>query len=47
VPGNYKSKDLKIDIQKNKIVAGVKGQEPLITVRVSLYTLHTRSYVKN
>ncbi|KAH8905906.1 CS domain-containing protein [Coniochaeta sp. PMI_546] len=31
VPGNYKSKDLKIDIQKTKIVAGVKGQEPLIT----------------
>ncbi|OIW24014.1 CS domain-containing protein [Coniochaeta ligniaria NRRL 30616] len=31
VPGNYKSKDLKIDIQKSKLVAGVKGQEPLIT----------------
>lgn len=31
VPGNYKSKDLKIDIQKNKLVAGVKGEEPKIS----------------
>lgn len=34
VPGNYKSKDLKIDIQKTKIVAGVKGQEPIINGEV-------------
>jgi HSP20 family molecular chaperone IbpA len=33
VPGTYKSRDLKIDLQKSKIVAGVKGQEPIITVR--------------
>jgi HSP20 family molecular chaperone IbpA len=32
VPGNYKSKDLKVDIQKQKLVAGVKNQEPLINV---------------
>ncbi|KAJ9149730.1 CS domain-containing protein [Coniochaeta hoffmannii] len=31
VPGNYKSRDLKIDLQKTKIVAGVKGQEPVIS----------------
>ncbi|KAI9899377.1 hypothetical protein N3K66_005838 [Trichothecium roseum] len=30
VPGNYKSKDLVIEIKKNKLVAGVKGQEPLV-----------------
>lgn len=39
VPGNYKSKDLKIDLQKTKIVTGVKGQEPLITVRPPLSPL--------
>ena len=32
VPGNYKSKDLVIEIKKNKLVAGVKGQEPLVSV---------------
>lgn len=32
VPGNLKSKDLAIDIKKNKLVAGIKGQEPVISV---------------
>ena len=32
VPGNLKSKDLVITIQKKKLVAGVKGQEPVISV---------------
>ncbi|KAL0935024.1 nuclear movement protein [Colletotrichum truncatum] len=31
VPGNYKSRDLAIDLKKNKITAGVKGQEPIIS----------------
>ncbi|KFA72064.1 hypothetical protein S40288_02268 [Stachybotrys chartarum IBT 40288] len=31
VPGNYKSKDLVIDIKKQKLVAGVKGQDPIIS----------------
>ncbi|KAH0444354.1 CS domain-containing protein [Colletotrichum camelliae] len=30
VPGNYKSRDLVIDLKKNTISAGVKGQEPII-----------------
>lgn len=32
VPGNYKSKDLVIDLKKNTIYAGVKGQDPIIKV---------------
>ncbi|TDZ68147.1 Nuclear movement protein nudC [Colletotrichum trifolii] len=31
VPGNYKSRDLVIDLKKNKITAGVKGQEPILS----------------
>ncbi|OHF01156.1 CS domain-containing protein [Colletotrichum orchidophilum] len=31
VPGNYKSRDLVIDIKKTKISAGVKGQEPIVS----------------
>ncbi|KAF3805867.1 Nuclear movement protein nudC [Colletotrichum gloeosporioides] len=30
VPGNYKSRDLVIDLKKNTISAGVKGQDPII-----------------
>lgn len=33
VPGNYKSRDLVIDIKKTKLSAGVKGQEPIVSVR--------------
>lgn len=32
VPGNLKGRDLKVDISKQKLVAGVKGQEPVISV---------------
>lgn len=32
VPGNLKSRDLTIDIQKQKMKAGVKGQTPVIEV---------------
>jgi hypothetical protein len=32
VPGNLRGKDLVVDIQKNKIKAGVKGQEPKLEV---------------
>ncbi|KAJ0330069.1 hypothetical protein COL5a_003902 [Colletotrichum fioriniae] len=31
VPGNYKSRDLVIDIKKTKLSAGVKGQEPIVS----------------
>ncbi|WYZ44059.1 hypothetical protein EsH8_VII_000495 [Colletotrichum jinshuiense] len=31
VPGNFKSRDLTIDLKKTKISAGVKGQEPIIS----------------
>ncbi|KAK7954267.1 hypothetical protein PG988_014961 [Apiospora saccharicola] len=30
IPGNYKGRDLVVDIKKNKLVAGVKGQTPII-----------------
>jgi len=32
VPGNLKGRDLNVDIKKKKLVVGVKGQEPVITV---------------
>jgi hypothetical protein len=32
VPANLKSRDLVIEIQKQKLVAGIKGQEPVISV---------------
>lgn len=32
VPGNMKSKDLVIDIKKQKLTAGIKGQDPIISV---------------
>lgn len=40
VPGNYKSRDLVVDIKKLSIVAGAKGQEPIIKV-------HSISFVYN
>jgi hypothetical protein len=40
VPGNYKSRDLVVDIKKLSITAGVKGQEPIIKV-------HSISFVYN
>ncbi|CAN8100924.1 unnamed protein product [Discula destructiva] len=30
IPGNYKGKDLVVDIKKQKLLAGVKGQEPFL-----------------
>lgn len=33
IPGNLKAKDLVIDIKKQKLVAGVKGQDPFIDVQ--------------
>jgi len=32
VPGNLKGRDLKVDISKSRLVAGIKGQEPVISV---------------
>jgi HSP20 family molecular chaperone IbpA len=34
IPGNLKSKDLIVEIKKTRIKAQVKGQEPLIDVRL-------------
>ncbi|KAJ4414329.1 hypothetical protein N0V82_007999 [Gnomoniopsis sp. IMI 355080] len=30
LPGNYKGKDLVVDIKKQKLAAGIKGQDPII-----------------
>lgn len=38
VPGNLKSKDLVIEIKKQKLVAGIKGQDPVINVLDPLLT---------
>lgn len=32
IPGNLKAKDLVVDIKKTKLVVGIKGQEPIISV---------------
>lgn len=32
VPGNLKSRDLVVEIKKQKLVVGIKGQEPIISV---------------
>lgn len=32
VPGNFKGRDLVVDIKKTKLSAGIKGQEPIISV---------------
>jgi len=32
VPGNLKGKDFNVDIKKKKLVLGIKGQEPIISV---------------
>lgn len=36
VPGNMKSRDLVVEIKKLKLTAGIKGQDPIISVRASL-----------
>ncbi|KAL2255064.1 hypothetical protein VTK26DRAFT_4205 [Humicola hyalothermophila] len=33
VPGNIKGRDLAIDIKRDSISAGIKGQEPILKVR--------------
>jgi HSP20 family molecular chaperone IbpA len=33
IPGNLKGKDLNVDIKKKKLLLGIKGQDPIITVR--------------
>jgi hypothetical protein len=37
IPGNLKGKDLNVDIKKKKLVLGIKGQDPIISVRPHLY----------
>jgi hypothetical protein len=36
IPGNLKGKDLNVDIKKKKLVLGIKGQDPIISVRPHL-----------
>jgi hypothetical protein len=36
VPGNIKGRDLVVDIKRQKLSAGLKGQEPIISVRLSV-----------
>jgi hypothetical protein len=35
IPGNLKAKDLIVDIKKTKLVVGIKGQEPILSVSIS------------
>jgi hypothetical protein len=44
VPGNFKGKDLVIDIKKLYLVAGVKGQEPIIKVCTCFISNHRLIY---
>lgn len=38
MPGNLKGRDIVVDIQKTKLKAGIKGQDPIIEVRdLSVY----------
>lgn len=37
VPGNLKGRDLVVDIKKESISAGIKGQEPILKVCLSLF----------
>lgn len=39
VPGNFKGRDLNVDIKKTNLVAGIKGQEPIINVLAPLPAL--------
>lgn len=34
VPGNLKSRDLVVEIKKTKVSVGIKGQEPILSVRI-------------
>lgn len=34
IPANFKGKDLDVKIAKNSLKAGIKGQEPIIEVRL-------------
>lgn len=36
IPGNLKAKDLNVDIKKTKIIVGIKGQEPILSVSLFL-----------
>ena len=40
VPGNLKARDLTVDIKKNSISAGVKGQEAIIKVYTYCFYHH-------
>lgn len=35
VPGNFKSRDLVIEIKKQSLAAGIKGQDPIIKVHAT------------
>ena len=37
IPGNIKGRDLDVKITKTSLKAGIKGQEPIIDVRLSNY----------
>jgi|SRR5271155_5634353 len=39
IAGNYKARDLVVEIKKNSLKVGIKGQEPLLEVSRFPYTL--------
>ncbi|KAK8065430.1 CS-domain-containing protein [Apiospora hydei] len=43
IPGNYKGRDIVVDIKKNKLVAGVKGQTPSSITSESTWTLSSNA----
>lgn len=47
VPGNLKSRDLVIEIKKKSLVAGIKGQDPIIKVTPPTPDLITIQHIAN
>ena len=47
VPGNLKGKDFNVVLSKTKLKVGVKGQEPILEVRLRLFHRRKACYSEN